>query len=186
MLPGFGRAIHNLITHFSVSRHSFHIGKQAATASNLNSLSFNSTVFPHHPSTQNMKGGARATEKEYRTIQSEVFKVAGRSRELGRNNRELGWEIERLEKELGMLTVKKRKLIKGDAKSKGVGGVSSVNRKVEGINVKDGRKGGAEMKWNSKRQKGKKWNNERCWTMVGIGVCFGMGLMMLRNMSREG
>ena len=135
-----------------------------------------------------MKGVARATEKEYRTIQSDVFKVAGRSRELGCKNRELRWEIERLEKEIGMLTVKKRKLINGDGTSKGMGSViGGVNRNVGGMDVKDRRKGDPEIKWNRKGRKGKKCNNEKCWTLLGIGVCcFGMGLMMLGKISREG
>ena len=129
-----------------------------------------------------MKRKVRATEKEYRSVQSKVFKVASRSRELGCENRELGRKIERLEKEIGMLTVKKQELVNRGGKSKGMGSVIGV---IGSVGVGDRGNGDLEMKLKSTEQKGKKFGNERCWKLVGIGMCgLCIGLIILKKTSK--
>ena len=111
-----------------------------------------------------MKGGSRVSEKEYRTVQSEVFKVASRSRELGQKSRELQWDIEGLEQEIRMLMTKKQELVEGGRKQKG------IDNRVD--NAEDRLK--------------EECRAEGDWRLIGLGVCsLGAGLMMLRRITRE-
>lgn len=106
---------------------------------------------------------ARVPEKEYRALQSEVFKVASRSRELGGEKRELVWKIEGLEKEIRMLTVKKKELVRG--------------RRQKGMSV--------EVDSVEDRSREKKYKGEGWWRLAGVVCSVGLGLMMMDKVSRQ-